>query len=84
LLAPSPTPKLEDQTLSAVRDCLLNIFAATLHIGGRSSGRRWEDNIKMDTEESGMCVYGMDRAGTGYGQVVGNFERCNEYSASIK
>jgi len=32
LLAPRPTPKLEDQTLSAVRDCLFNIIAATLHI----------------------------------------------------
>ena len=38
LLAPRPTPKLEDP-LSAVRDCLFNIFAATLHIGGRSSIR---------------------------------------------
>ena len=39
LLAPRPTPKLEDHPLSAVRDCLFNIFAATLHIGGRSSIR---------------------------------------------
>ena len=39
LLAPRPTPKLEDHPLSAVRDCLLNLFAATLHIGGRSSIR---------------------------------------------
>jgi hypothetical protein len=31
LLAPRPTPKLEDRPLSAVRDCLFNIFAATLH-----------------------------------------------------
>jgi hypothetical protein len=37
LLAPRPTTKLEDHRLSAVRDCLFNIFAATLHIGGRSS-----------------------------------------------
>ena len=37
LLAPRPTPKLEDYPLSAVRDCLFNLFAATLHIGGRSS-----------------------------------------------
>ena len=37
LLAPRPTTKLEDYPLSAVRDCLLNIFAATLHIGGRSA-----------------------------------------------
>ena len=39
LLAPRPTPKLEDHPLSAVRDCLFNIFAATLHIGGRFSIR---------------------------------------------
>ena len=39
LLAPRPAPKLEDHTLSAVRDCLFNIFAATLHIGCRSSIR---------------------------------------------
>jgi hypothetical protein len=32
LLAPRPTPKLEDHPLSAVRDGLFNIFAGTLHI----------------------------------------------------
>jgi len=37
LLASRPTPKLEDHPLSAVHDCLFKIFAATLHIGGRSS-----------------------------------------------
>ena len=36
-LAPRPTPKLEDHPSSAVRDCLFSTFAATLHIGGRSS-----------------------------------------------
>ena len=39
LLAPRPTPKLEDHPLLAVRDYLLNTFAATLRIGGRSSIR---------------------------------------------
>jgi len=39
LLAPRPTPKLEDHPLSAVRYCLFNLFAATLLIGGRSSIR---------------------------------------------
>jgi len=39
LLAPRPTPKLENHPFSAVPDCLFNIFAATLHIGGRSSIR---------------------------------------------
>jgi hypothetical protein len=38
-LAPCPTPNLEDDTLSAARDCLFDIFAATLHNGGRSSIR---------------------------------------------
>ena len=36
LLAPRPPPKLEDRPLSAAHDCLFSIFAATLHIGGRS------------------------------------------------
>ena len=40
LLAPRPTPKMEDHPSSAVRDCLFNLFAATLHIGGRSSIRK--------------------------------------------
>jgi hypothetical protein len=31
LLAPSPIPKLGGHPLSAVRDCLFNILAATLH-----------------------------------------------------
>ena len=39
LLAPRRTPELEDHPLSAVRDCLFNLFAATLHIGSRSSIR---------------------------------------------
>jgi hypothetical protein len=39
LLAVHPTLKLEHHFLSAVRDGLFNIFAATLHIGGRSSIR---------------------------------------------
>jgi len=39
LLAPRPKTKLKEHPLSAFRDCLLNIFAATLYIGGRSSIR---------------------------------------------
>ena len=39
LLAPRQDPKLQDHPLSALRDCLFNIFAAPLHIGGRSSIR---------------------------------------------
>jgi len=37
LLVPDPTHKMEDHPLSAVRYCLFNISAATLHIAGRSS-----------------------------------------------
>jgi hypothetical protein len=37
LLAPRPIPKLEDHLVSAARDCLFNIFPATLLIGGRFS-----------------------------------------------
>jgi len=33
-LALHPIPKLEDHPLSAFNDCLFNIFAATLYIGG--------------------------------------------------
>jgi hypothetical protein len=35
LSAPGPTSKLEDYPLAAVHDCLFNMFAATLHIGGK-------------------------------------------------
>ena len=42
MLEPRPTPKLEDHPLSAVRDCFSNIFAATIHIGGRSKIRKPE------------------------------------------
>jgi hypothetical protein len=37
LLSPLPTAKLEDHPLSVERDCLLNIFAATLHTSRPSS-----------------------------------------------
>ena len=40
LLAPRPTRKLEDHTLSAVRDCLFDMFATTHHIGDRSYTRK--------------------------------------------
>ena len=47
-------------------------------------GRRWEDNIKMDLQEVGCGEYGMDRTGSGYGQVSGTCECGNELSGSIK
>ena len=39
VVSTSPKPKPEDHPLSAVRDCLFNILATTLHTGGRSSNR---------------------------------------------
>jgi len=39
LLAPRPTPKLEDHPSFSVRGGLFNLFTATLHVGGRSSIR---------------------------------------------
>ena len=44
LLARRPTTKLEEHNLSAVRDCLFNIFAAILHFDCRSSIR----NLRTD------------------------------------
>ena len=49
MLAPRPTPKLEDHPSSAVRDCLFNIFATILHIGGRSSIRNLRTRHAMVT-----------------------------------
>jgi len=39
MLAPRPTPQLEDHPLSALPYCLFNTSAATLHTEGRSSFR---------------------------------------------
>jgi len=46
--------------------------------------RRWEDNIKMDLQEVRMWGYGLDRSGSGYGQVAGTCDCGNEPSGSIK
>jgi hypothetical protein len=41
-LARRPTHKLEDHPLSAVRDCLFSIFAATLH--------NWRTSLQLQPE----------------------------------
>jgi hypothetical protein len=49
--------------------------------GKRLLGRprhRWEDNIKSDIRELVCWGYGLDRAGSGYGQMVGTCECGNE------
>jgi len=59
LLALHPTSKLQDHTFSAVRDCLFNIFAATLHIGDRSSIRslRMPHAVETGTRLSAWMIY---------------------------
>jgi hypothetical protein len=47
LLAPCPTPKLEDHALSAVIDSLFSIFAATLHIWRPSPPSAFQVGAKM-------------------------------------
>ena len=57
--APRPTSKLEDHPLSAVRDCLFNLFAATLHIWGRSSIRnlRTRHDVVTGTHKHGHVMH---------------------------
>jgi hypothetical protein len=57
LLAPRPTPKLEDHASATVRDCLFNLFAAILHIGGRFSIRnlRTRHAVVTGTHLHGEC-----------------------------
>ena len=40
--------------------------------------------IKMDLQEVGCGGYGLDRAGSGYGQVAGTYESGNEPLGFIK
>jgi hypothetical protein len=56
LLAPRPTPKLEDHPLSDARSCLFNIFAATLHTAGRSSIRNLRTRHAVVTGTH-LCCY---------------------------
>jgi len=56
LLAPRPTPKLEDHPLSEVRDCLFNIFAATVHTASRSSIRQLRTRHAVVTGTHLLCT----------------------------
>jgi uncharacterized membrane protein len=62
LLALHPTPRLDDHTLSAVRDCLFNIFTAVLHIGGVYSIRnlRMRHAVVTGTHLSWYALYQSD------------------------
>jgi hypothetical protein len=57
LLAPHPTPKLEDHPLSAVRGCLIILITAALHIGSRSSIRNLRTHHAVVT---GTHIHGAD------------------------
>ena len=46
--APRPTPKLEDHSLSVVRDCLFNIFTAVFHI--------WKPFLRWKREDAPCSV----------------------------
>ena len=50
MLAPRPTPKLEDHPLLAVRDCLLNIFAARLRL--KCDGTRAETRFRLSAKRT--------------------------------
>jgi len=75
LLAHRPTPKLEDHPLLAVRDCLFNIFAATIHNGGRSSIRnlRTRHAVVTGTHLSWIPKYLLVKTGV---QLSGNILHC--------
>jgi hypothetical protein len=47
LLAPRPTPKLEDHPLSSVRGCLFNVFTADLHY--------WRPSLYLRPEDAPCC-----------------------------
>jgi hypothetical protein len=46
LLALRPTPKLEDHPLSAVRDCVFNVFATTLQLPDEAVSPRGFYSVK--------------------------------------
>ena len=56
LLAPRPTPKLEDNPLSVVRDCLFSIFGATVHIGRSIRKLRTRHAVATGTRYHCVCV----------------------------
>ena len=67
LLVPRPTPNLKDHPLSALRVCLFNLFAATLHIGGRSSIRNLRTRHAVVTGThiaADTCEYGEESSGS--------------------
>ena len=56
VVSPSPNPQAGGPPLSAVRDCLFNLFAATLLIGGRSSIRNLRTRHSVVTGTHYMLI----------------------------
>jgi len=56
LLAPRPTPQLEDHPSLAVGGCLFNIFAASFHIEGRSYIRYLRTRHAVVTATHGLTT----------------------------
>jgi len=50
----------------------------------RRPRHRWEENIKMDLQRSGIQKQRLDLSGSGWGQVVGACKCGNEPQSSIK
>ena len=59
IVSASPNPQAGGPPLSSVRDFLFNLFAATLHIGGRSSIRNLRTCIAVvtGTHKHGVTRY---------------------------
>jgi hypothetical protein len=75
-LASRPIPKLEDHPLSAVRDCLFNIFAATLHPQPEDSPYRGDRDPSTWITQSELL--GNETPP----ESVGTRERCESFIAS--
>jgi hypothetical protein len=58
LSAPVPTPKLEDHSLLAVRDCLFSIFAATHHLQPEDEPCRGGRDPTYHGHHKCLLVYG--------------------------
>jgi hypothetical protein len=46
--------------------------------------KAWVDNTELDLERDRMGLYGLDRSGSGYGEVEGSCEHGNEFLGSIR
>ena len=69
LLAPHPTHKLEDHPLPPLRDCLFNIFAATLNI--------WRPFLHPHPEDAPQCWQGLTHYEQNYAKRINTLSEVN-------